>query len=108
MDIQGGWILLKLPRRSWGKGETRARVCFFPVSIPKIWMRKSLYACGVRQGRTIKNEVTYEMDLMYSDTATTFMGGWMATDLPLNGRATDQFFSGNPFALEGSVMKEIF
>jgi hypothetical protein len=50
---------------------------------------------------------TYEMDPVYSDTATTFVGGCMATDQPSKVRSTVQPFVGNFFALEGSLMKHI-
>jgi hypothetical protein len=51
---------------------------------------------------------TYEMDPVYSDTATTFVGGCMAMDKPSKERSTAQLLVGNLFAMEGSLMKHIF
>ena len=52
-------------------------------------------------------EDAYEMDPVYSDTATTFVGGCIATDQPSKGRPTVQPFVGTLFAFEGSLMKHI-
>lgn len=45
------------------------------------------------------------MDPVYSETATTLVGGCMATDHPSKARSTVQPLVGSLFALEGSLMK---
>jgi len=47
------------------------------------------------------------MDAVYSDTATTLVGGCVATDHPSKARSTVHPLVGNPFDFEGSLMKHI-
>jgi len=62
----------------------------------------SVASTGYKDSR----EDTYEMDPVYSETATTFVGGWMATDQPSKVRSTVQSLVGSFFAFEGSLMKD--
>ena len=55
--------------------------------------------------RTDHQKETYEIDPVNSDTATTFVGGCMATDHPSKARSTLQPLVGSLFAFEGSLMK---
>ena len=65
----------------------------------------------VRQRRTHRTEEpikdAYAMDPVYSDTATTLVGGCVATDQPSKARSTVQPLVGNLFDFEGSLMKHI-